>query len=140
MLNAMERSIIGTLLNWGVTNGWELWAEDEGVASQLGLPNAASTVGYKNYKTTLARLSETGLVIRTTEERKAHKALWSATEAGQLAWAEARTPSPTITGVDLDRYIGKKITGKNKVPREAWRALMVQVEAGELSVAFLRRK
>lgn len=130
----MELKILATLANWGDTPGWELWAGEEGIAEQLKLDKDYRGRDYAQFKRVLGRLASATYIMQTNaDEKRAAKAVWVITEAGQAHWVQSGRKQST----DVSSYIGKRITADAPLPREVYRELMTKHRAGEIDLAFL---
>lgn len=129
----METRILATLANWGEVTGWELWADEEGIADQLKQDTDPKGKDYGRFKRQLERLADLGYVEKTDDERRLAKATWSITQAGKH-----RIEQPQASGVEWESYIGKRVKAGTSIPREVYRELMLRHRNGELDLAFLR--
>lgn len=128
----MEIRILSTLANWGDTQGWDLWADEEGIAEQLGKDKDPKGPEYGKYKRQVERLARLGYVEKTDGERKLARATWRLTQAGRH-----RIEQPQPEGVDVESYVGKRVKGGTRLPAEVYRELMLRHREGTLDLAFL---
>lgn len=133
----MDKAILGTLLNWGETKGWELWSDGEGVAQQMQLLVDPASPGYRHFKMALTRLEKDGCVDKTSE-RQVARATWSITEHGRK-WLK-HLQQPDDVEIDVSARVGKRITADNPVSKQEWAALMTMWKAGEVDIAFHPKK
>lgn len=131
----MERVILRTLLNWGSVTGWELWAEEEGIAEQLGLRSDAKGRDYPKYKRAIDKLESQGYIEKGTAERRLAKAEWRITEAGKrFADQSDITVDQATEGDDM---LKRRISFP--VDREVWKVMMNRFRSGEVDVVFLTK-
>lgn len=131
----METRILATLANWGDVTGWELWADEEGIAEQLKKDKDPKGKDYGAYKRQLERLASLGYVMRVGDEKRLARSIWTLTQAGRY-----RIEQPHAEGVDVQAFIGKRIKAGTSIPRDMYRELMTRHRNGELDLAFLRPK
>lgn len=125
----------GLSTKWDEAAGWELWVEH--VAPALSEPTSADTLGYRRFKSALARLSREGVIEKATNNRQAARSVWKLTDEG-WNWLDQQG-RPVAPEIDVSSYVKRRIRSDKPVPPLIYRELMRLHQAGQLDLVFMSR-
>jgi hypothetical protein len=126
----MEQHILKALAEMEEATGWEVWVD--WVSKNMRLATSPTSPGYSQFKRKMSALASSGLIIRTTAERKMAKATWKLTNAG---WESLDEEKAAPEGVNTDEWVKKRF--RYPADRVVWKAMMERFKNGELDVVFL---